>query len=104
MVIPATPWNYVCGGLGGVCVPQEGTTNKLDTLGERMMYRVPYRNFLRNHEVILISLGLRILETSKSCQQAGNTNAYTSLGHRLRTLLLERLLCPTGAIRRYSAL
>jgi hypothetical protein len=29
----------------GTCVPQSGTTQKLDSLGDRMMYRLAYRNF-----------------------------------------------------------
>ncbi len=29
----------------GLCVPQPGTTQKLDTLSDRLMYRLQYRNF-----------------------------------------------------------
>jgi hypothetical protein len=32
-------------GSGGTCVPQSGTTQKLDTLGDRMMYRFAIRHF-----------------------------------------------------------
>src|SRR5580658_1373001 len=32
-------------GSGGQCVPQEGTTQTLDTLGDRMMYRFAIRHF-----------------------------------------------------------
>lgn len=32
-----------CGG--GVCVPQLGTTQQLDSLGDRLMYRLSYRNY-----------------------------------------------------------
>ncbi len=40
------------------CIPQPGTTQKLDALGDRLMYRVAYRNFpdheslLANHTVL----------------------------------------------------
>ncbi len=34
-----------CGGTGGTCVPQPGTTQQLDTLGDRLMWRMNYRNF-----------------------------------------------------------
>jgi hypothetical protein len=30
---------------GGTCVPQAGTSQKLDSLGDRLMYRLAYRNF-----------------------------------------------------------
>ena len=32
-------------GNGGTCVPQLGTTQTLDTLGDRMMYRFAIRHF-----------------------------------------------------------
>jgi hypothetical protein len=37
---------------GGVCIPQPGTTQKLDSLGDRMMYRLAYRNFV-DHESLV---------------------------------------------------
>ncbi len=33
-----------CNGAGGACIAQPGTTTLLDTLGDRMMYRLSYRN------------------------------------------------------------
>jgi len=36
--------NRACNGSGGTCVAQPGTTNTLDTLGDRLMYRAAYRN------------------------------------------------------------
>jgi fibronectin type 3 domain-containing protein len=30
---------------GGTCIPQSGTTRQLDSLGDRLMYRLAYRNF-----------------------------------------------------------
>jgi hypothetical protein len=35
------------------CVPQKGTTQKLDSLGDRPMYRLAYRNF-GDHESIIV--------------------------------------------------
>lgn len=34
-----------CNGTGGTCVPQSGTSQTLDTLGDRMMYRFALRHF-----------------------------------------------------------
>src|SRR5262249_19276653 len=42
--IPVAPFPPLCNG-GRGCVPQQGTTNKLDSLGDRLMYRLAYRNF-----------------------------------------------------------
>jgi hypothetical protein len=33
-----------CNGTGGTCITQPGTSNTLDTLGSRLMYRAAYRN------------------------------------------------------------
>ena len=40
--IPVASFTEACGG--GTCVPQSGTSNKLDSLGDRLMYRLAYRN------------------------------------------------------------
>jgi hypothetical protein len=39
---------------GGTCIPQPGTTNKLDSLADRLMYRLSYRNF-GDHEALVIN-------------------------------------------------
>ncbi len=36
-------FNAACGG--GACIPQPGTTQQLDSLADRLMYRLAYRNF-----------------------------------------------------------
>ncbi|MCU1453057.1 MAG: hypothetical protein JWN46_1203, partial [Acidimicrobiales bacterium] len=39
---------------GGTCIPQPGTTTKLDSLADRLMYRLAYRN-LGDHESLVIT-------------------------------------------------
>ena len=42
-LINIATFNPACNGnYGGACVPQEGTTDKLDSLGDRLMYRFVY--------------------------------------------------------------
>jgi hypothetical protein len=41
-----------CGG--GVCIPQLGTSQQLDSLGDRLMYRFAYRNF-GTHESLVVN-------------------------------------------------
>ena len=41
--IPVTSYNEACGG--GTCIQQAGTNQKLDSLADRLMYRLAYRNF-----------------------------------------------------------
>lgn len=40
--VSVSPYAKACSG--GACVTQSGTTNKLDSLGDRLMYRYVYRN------------------------------------------------------------
>ena len=39
---------------GGTCIPQPGTTQKLDSLADRLMYRLAYRNF-SDHESLVVN-------------------------------------------------
>ena len=39
---------------GGTCIPQPGTTNKLDSLADRLNYRLSYRKF-GDHESLLVN-------------------------------------------------
>ncbi len=48
--IPVAAFTRACGG--GVCVPQRGTNTRLDSLGDRLMYRLAYRN-LGDHEALV---------------------------------------------------
>jgi hypothetical protein len=49
--IPVASFSEACGG--GTCVPQAGTTQLLDSLGDRLMYRLAYRNFGSYDSVVL---------------------------------------------------
>jgi hypothetical protein len=54
--IPVARFTLACNGSGQDCVPQPGARNpeKLDTLGERLMFRLAYRRF-PDHESLLVS-------------------------------------------------
>ena len=47
----ATGFTQMCPGLRS-CVPQKGTTAKIDAIGDRLMYRLAYRNF-GDHESLV---------------------------------------------------
>jgi len=55
----------LCNG-GSNCVAQPGTTQKLDSLGDRLMYRLAWRKFADGHEAMVaihaISTGIRWYE------------------------------------------
>jgi hypothetical protein len=45
-------FSEACGG--GTCIPQAGTSQKLDSLADRLMYRLAYRNF-GDHESLVVN-------------------------------------------------
>ena len=53
VAIPVLPFSQACAG--GVCVPQVGTTQTLDSLGDRLMYRLAYRHFQDGHESLVVA-------------------------------------------------
>ncbi len=50
--IPVAAFSEACGG--GACIPQLGTSQLLDSLGDRLMYRLAYRNFV-DHESLVVN-------------------------------------------------
>jgi hypothetical protein len=50
--IPVKPFTPACGG--GTCIPQEGTEQQLDSLGDRLMFRLAYRN-MSTHESLVVN-------------------------------------------------
>jgi len=42
--LPVASFTDACND-GGTCIPQPGTSQQLDSLGDRLMYRLAYRNF-----------------------------------------------------------
>ena len=45
-------FSEACGG--GTCIPQGGVNQKLDSLGDRLMYRLAYRNF-GDHQAMVVN-------------------------------------------------
>ncbi len=53
ITLPVAPFTAACNG-GGTCIPQVGTSQQLDSLGDRVMYRLAYRNF-GDHEALVVN-------------------------------------------------
>jgi hypothetical protein len=43
VALPVAAYSEACGGT--ICIPQPGTTQQVDSLGDRLMWRLAYRNF-----------------------------------------------------------
>jgi len=52
VTIPVKAYTMACGG--GSCIPQPGTKQQLDSLADRLMFRLAYRNFT-DHESLVVS-------------------------------------------------
>jgi len=50
--ITVASYTEACGG--GTCIPQPGTTQRLDSLADRLMFRLAYRNF-SDHEALVVT-------------------------------------------------
>ena len=51
--IPVAAFSPACGG--GICIPQPSTNRKLDSLGDRLMYRLAYWNFGPNQQSMVVN-------------------------------------------------
>ena len=51
--IAVTSFTQACAATG-TCIPQTGTTDQLDSLGDRLMFRLAYRNF-GSHESLVVN-------------------------------------------------
>ena len=52
--IPVAAFTAACSG-GGTCIPQPNTSNKLDSLADRLMYRLAWRKFSDGHESLVVN-------------------------------------------------
>jgi hypothetical protein len=70
-VLPVAAFGEACGG--GACVPQPSTQNKLDSLGDRLMYRLAYRKFGDGHEALVVnhSVSVAAATRGKKSNQTG---------------------------------
>ncbi len=59
--LAAPAFSTACGG--GACVAQAGTSNQLDSLADRLMYRLAYRHFT-DHESLVVTHSVRGSGTS----------------------------------------
>lgn len=56
--VPVASFSEACGG--GVCVPQSGTRQQLDSLGDRLMYRLAYRNLTTTGESLVVNHSVQV--------------------------------------------
>lgn len=84
--IAVAAFTAACSG-GGTCIPQPGTSNKLDSLADRLMYRLAYRN----------RGGTESLLVNHSVTVSGNRHTSVT-GVRWYELRVSRSSDPTGTL------
>ena len=93
--IGAGSYHEACGG--GACVPQAGTSQQLDTLGDRLMYRLSYRNF-GSYESLAVNHSVQVSSSSKQVgirwYEIRNPNGSPSLAQ-------QATYSPDGTIYRW---
>ena len=52
VTIAVTPFTQACAA-NGTCIPQAGTSQQLDSLGDRLMFRLAYRNFGTHQSLVV---------------------------------------------------
>jgi hypothetical protein len=52
--LPIAPATAPCGGTAGQCIPQPQSPLFIDSVGDRLMFRLAYRNFI-DHESLVVS-------------------------------------------------
>jgi len=62
--LPVATFTKACGG--GTCIPQPGTNNQLDSLADRLMYRLAYRHFADGHEALVVNHSVMVSGSKRS--------------------------------------
>jgi len=62
--IAVAAFTAACRG-GGACIPQPNTSQKLDSLADRLMYRLAYRNF-GTHDTLVVNHSVTVGSAKKS--------------------------------------
>ena len=63
-VLGVAPFSEACGG--GSCVPQASSKQQLDSLGDRLMYRLAYRNFsTHGYDSLVVNQSVELAATRK---------------------------------------
>jgi hypothetical protein len=61
--LPVAAFTRACNG--GACIPQSGTTQSLDSLADRLMYRLAYRNF-GDHQSLVVNHSVNVGTNKKN--------------------------------------
>ena len=97
--LAVTPFSEACAG--GTCIPQAGTTQQLDSVGDRLMYRLAFRMF-PDHEALVVNHS--VATSSMRPTRSGRPNRPTTCcSSSWRVPIRRRPTSAGGTSRRWSA-
>jgi hypothetical protein len=89
-----------CSG-GGTCVPQPGTSQKLDSLGDRLMYRLAYRHFADGHEALVVNQSVAVSTTTSVRWYELRNAAGQTMGSAAPVVYQQSTLSAADGIHRW---
>ena len=89
VTISVTPFTQACAATG-TCIPQAGTTDQLDSLGDRLMFRLAYRNF-GTHESLVVN------HAAKTSVAASGVRWYEIRSPNATPLIFQRGTLTSGS-------
>ncbi|GAB3452754.1 hypothetical protein GCM10027321_01910 [Massilia terrae] len=94
--VPVAAFNAACGG--GSCVPQAGTSEQLDSLADRLMYRLAYRNF-GTYESLVVNHSVAVGASRKNTYAAVRWYELRNLSANTPTVYQQSTFAPDSTFR-----
>jgi hypothetical protein len=94
--IPVSSFAAACGG--GTCIPQAGTSNKLDSLADRAMFRLAYRN-IGGRESLVVNHAVKIGTNKRNSYTATRWYELRDLGAARPTVYQQSSYSPDSTSR-----
>jgi hypothetical protein len=94
--VPVTAFNAACSG--GTCIPQAGTAQQLDSLADRLMYRLAYRNF-GSYESLVVNHSVAVGTTRKNTYAAVRWYELRNLTSTTPTVYQQSTYAPDSTFR-----
>jgi hypothetical protein len=94
--VPVTAFSAACGG--GTCIPQSGTSNQLDSLADRAMYRLAYRNF-GTYESLIVNHAVKLGTTKRNSYTGTRWYELRNLSAAAPTVYQQSTFAPDTSSR-----
>ena len=94
--IPVSAFSAACAG--GTCIPQAGTNNQLDSLADRAMFRLAYRNF-GTYESLVVNHAVKVGTTKRSTYTGTRWYELRNLSAATPTVYQQSTYAPDSTSR-----